>query len=190
MPKAVRAKQYNMAVFASAGHHNHDSGAIGSGTQENIETIKLRDAVVSICKSIGIKVITDNDSETLGQYLDRIKTGDGSVVVEFHFDASGTGKATGATSIVGSDADRLDKAFAKELVDVTSSTIGIKNRGVISEADSHRGRLGLMREQGIVALLEVCFIDNQNDINLYRENFSYLALQIAKVIDKYEKMVV
>jgi hypothetical protein len=58
-------------------------------------------------------------------------------------------KATGTTSLIGHDADRLDKAFGKELVYTTSSVLGIKTV-VISERDSHRGSLGLMREQGIV----------------------------------------
>ena len=177
-----------MASFISAGHHNNDSGAVGCGTQENIETIKFRDIVVPYVKSFGTKVITDNDSETLSQYLKRIETGTGSVVVEFHFDAA-DGKATGSTAIVGSDADRLDKAFAQELVDLTAKIIGIKNRGVISEAESHRGRLGLMREQGVVCLLEICFIDNQNDMNSYNKVKDLLAKEVARVIDKYDRII-
>jgi N-acetylmuramoyl-L-alanine amidase len=178
-----------MATFISAGHHLKDSGAIGSGTQENLETIKFRDIVIKLCKDMGLKVITDDDHETLKEYLDRIKTGDGSVVVEFHFDASGGG-ATGTTCLVGSDADRLDKSFAQELVNATSAVLKIKNRGVISESQSHRGRLGLMREQGIVALLEICFIDNLSDMTAYRSNTYELASKVAAIIQKYEKMIV
>jgi N-acetylmuramoyl-L-alanine amidase len=140
-----------MASFISAGHHNKDSGAIGSGTQENWEAKKFRDLVVPHAKKLGVKVITDDDNETLSEYLKRIQSGSGSVVVEFHFDAA-NGTASGSTAIVGVDADRLDKSFAQELVDLTAKILGIKNRGVKSEAQSHRGRLGLMREQGIVCL--------------------------------------
>jgi len=177
-----------MASFISAGHHLKDSGAVGSGTQENLETIKFRDAVIPIVQEAGITVISDSDKETLKEYLDRIKTGNGSTVIEFHFDAS-NGKATGTTAIVGTDADRLDKAFAKELVDVTAKVLGIKNRGVISEAQSHRGRLGLMREQGIVSLLELCFIDNPLDMATYNMNKHTLAYSIAEIIIKYDKMI-
>jgi len=177
-----------MASFISAGHHLKDSGAIGSGTQENLETIKFRDIVVKLCKDMGLKVITDDDHETLKEYLDRIKSGDGSVVVEFHFDASGS-NATGTTCLVGNDADRLDKSFAQELVNASADILKIKNRGVVSESESHRGRLGLMREQGIVALLEICFIDNQSDMTAYRNNTYALASQIATIIQKYENMI-
>ena len=89
-----------MACFISAGHHNKDSGAIGvDGRKESEEAIKLRDAVVKYCKEKGLKVITDDDDETLAQYLTRIQTGDGSVVLEFHFDAFDK-IASGTTALV------------------------------------------------------------------------------------------
>ena len=178
-----------MASFISAGHHLKDSGAVANGKQENLEAIKFRDIVVNYSKSFGIKIITDNDNETLSQYLERIKTGEGSVVVEFHFDAAANQTATGTTCLVGSDADRLDKAFAKELVDTTARVLNIRNRGVISEAQSHRGRLGLMREQGIVALLEICFISNPNDMAAYEANQYTLGAEIAKIIAKYDNII-
>lgn len=178
-----------MACFISAGHHNNDSGATGvNGRKEADETIKLRNAVVKYCLDRGLKVITDNDNETLAQYLTRIQTGEGSVVIEFHFDAF-DGTASGTTALVGNDADRLDKLFAKELSDYVSDTLKIKNRGVKSESESHRGKLGLMREQGIVCLMEICFIDNFSDMDNYDKNFFTLASGIANIIEKYEKIV-
>ena len=178
-----------MASFISAGHHLRDAGAVGSGTQENLETIKFRDIVVNYCKSFGLRVITDNDNETLGQYLERIKTGFGSVVLEFHFDASNNPAATGTTAIVGMDADRLDKAFAQELVDTTARILGVRNRGVITEAQSHRKRLAIMREQGIVSLLEICFISNPKDMEAYNANQFTLGAEIAKIIKKYDDLI-
>lgn len=177
-----------MASFISAGHHLKDSGAVGNGYKENELTIEFRNLVVSHCLKKGMKVITDKDTETLGQYLSRIQTGSGSVVIEFHFDASVNKMATGTTALVGDDADRLDKSFAKELVDCTSSTLKIKNRGVQSEDMSHRGKLGLMREQGTVALLELGFISNKSDMESYQKNKKILAELIANIIYKYENL--
>lgn len=177
-----------MACFISAGHHLRDSGALGSGTQENLETIRFRDLVVGVLKEKELKVITDSDNETLAQYLNRIQTGDGSVVLEFHFDAA-NGKASGSTALVGVDADKNDKAFAQELVDGCSQILSIPNRGVISEAESHRGRLGLMREKGIVCLLEIAFIDNGNDMAKYNANKQALACFVANLVEKYENMI-
>lgn len=177
-----------MASFISAGHHLKDSGATGNGYKENELTIEFRNLVVSHCLKKGMKVITDKDTETLGQYLSRIQTGSGSVVIEFHFDASVNKTATGTTALVGDDADRLDKSFAQELVNTTSKVLGIKNRGVLSENMSHRGKLGLMRKQGTVALLEIAFISNKSDMEAYQKNKKVLASLVADVIYKYENL--
>ena len=181
-----------MSSFISAGHNTkgkRDPGAVSGKLVEAEKTVEFRDLVVPIARGMGVKVITDSDEESLGTYLKRIQTGTGSVVLEFHFDAAASSTATGTTALVGGDADRLDKAFAKELVEATSQILNIRNRGVISEADSHRGRLGLMREQGTVALLELCFISNPSDMAKYEKNKICLAARIAQIIKKYEDLV-
>lgn len=179
-------------IFLSAGHNpfglSPDPGAVANGYKEAELATIMRDLVAAQLKKMGIPFITDRDDERLGTYLERIKTGNGSVVLEFHFDA-GPATATGCTVLIEKEADRLDKAFAKELVDLTSQTLGIRNRGVRSEAESHRGSLGLMREEGIIALLEVGFITNKQDIQLFMANKEKLAFVIAQVLVKYEKMI-
>jgi N-acetylmuramoyl-L-alanine amidase len=180
-------------IYISAGHNpkglRPDPGAIGNGFHEADLTVEFRNLVVAILRGKKIEVITDNDDERLGTYLERIKTGNGSVVLEFHFDAAASATATGTTALIGNDADRLDKAFAKELVDANASILGIKNRGVKTEADSHRGSLGLMREQGTVALLELCFISNSEDLRKYQQNKNASASKIAEIVERYEKLI-
>jgi len=180
-------------IFISAGHNPNglivDPGAIGNGFHEADLTVEFRNLVVGLLRAKKIEVITDKDDERLGDYLKRIKTGNGSVVLEFHFDAAGTSTATGTTVLIGNDADRLDKAFAKELVEACANTLSIKNRGVKTEAESHRGSLGLMREQGTVALLEICFITNKEDLRQYQNNKMSLAYKIAEIVERYEKLI-
>ena len=180
-------------VFISAGHNPKgikvDPGAVGNGYKEADLAVEFRDLVIKECLRIGLKVIQDKDDERLGDYLERIKTGNGSVVIEFHFDAAASSSATGTTALIEAEADRLDKAFAKELVELTSKTFGIKNRGVITEKESHRGSLGLMREEGIICLLELCFISNKQDVQLYKANKEKLAFSIARVLKKYEDLI-
>lgn len=181
-----------MTAFVSAGHNTKgikvDPGAVANGYHEADLAVEFRNLVVENLKAKKVKVITDLDNERLGEYLKRIETGSGSVVLEFHFDAAASSKATGTTSLIGNDADRLDKAFAKEIVELTSKTLGIKNRGVLSEADSHRGSLGLMREQGVVCLLELCFITNPDDLKAYHAQKKVLAVQIADIVERYENV--
>lgn len=180
-------------IFISAGHNPNgikpDPGAVANGLHEANLTVEFRNLVCAELTKLKAQFVTDKDDERLGQYLERIKTGSGSVVLEFHFDAAASASATGTTVLIGDDADRLDIAFARELVNATSAAFGIKNRGVISESQSHRGKLGLMRESGTVALLELCFISNPNDIKAYQTNKLKLATEIAKILQRYEALV-
>lgn len=184
-----------MSIFISAGHNGkgikpkYDSGAVSGNVIEGLLTIDFRDLVVAELKKLGVtNIITDYDTESLGDYLLRIKTGNGSVICEYHFD-SAIPVASGTTAIVEQEADRLDRAFAKEIVDSTALTLGIKNRGVISEGDSHRGRLGLMREEGIICLCELAFVSNPNDVAAYHRGKATLARIHAGIIKKYEDML-
>lgn len=182
-----------MAVFASAGHNTLgikvDPGAVANGYREADLNIQFRDLFIKECKALGMKVIQDLDNESLGQYLTRIQTCNGSVVIEFHFDAAANGVVSGTTGLVEADADRLDKAYANECVSATSRITGIPNRGVKSEKESHRGSLGLMREEGIICLLELGFITNINDVNTHIKVRPILAKELALITKKFEDLL-
>lgn len=181
-------------IFISAGHNSkssivrQDPGAIGNGYKEGDLTIEFRDLVCRELDLLGIKYIKDSDEENLQQYVNRIKTGSGSVVIEYHFDAA-TPQATGTTSLVEVDADKFDIAFAKELSHATSSVLGIINRGVKSEADTRHKRLALMKEEGTICLHELGFITNANDMLRYQQNKVKLAKLHAAILVKYEGML-
>jgi N-acetylmuramoyl-L-alanine amidase len=182
-------------IFLSAGHNSQsesikrDPGAVNKfGVREGDLTIEFRDLVSKELTCMGIKHITDLKEENLQMYLNRIKTGTGSMVIEYHFDA-GPETATGCTSLVEEDADRLDKACATELAAVTSNMLGIRNRGVKPESWTRHGRLALMREEGIICLFEIGFITNQEDLAKYHINKLMLAKAHAAILAKYEAMI-
>jgi len=183
-------------VYLSAGHHSQaknikqDPGAVNKhNVKEGDLTIEFRNLIAGELDLLGVKYGIDSDEESLSIYLARIQTGTGSVVLEIHFDASDNATATGCTGLIEGEADRLDRAFAKELTDANASILGIKNRGVISETESHRGRLGLMREEGIICLQEICFISNDDDLRRYHLKKKELAKAFALIIQKYEAML-
>ncbi|MBO9592728.1 MAG: N-acetylmuramoyl-L-alanine amidase [Niabella sp.] len=182
-------------IFISAGHNSkskkvkQDPGAIGNGYKEGDLTIDFRDRVCKELDALKARYIKDSDEETLAMYLNRIRTGNGSVVIEYHFDAAESPAATGTTGLIEEESDRFDKAFAKEITDTTAAVLGIRNRGVIDEAQSHRGRLGLMREDGIICLAELAFISNKDDMDRYFGHRDLLAKRHAEIIVKYENMI-
>jgi N-acetylmuramoyl-L-alanine amidase len=182
-------------IFISAGHHlgsskqKQDSGAVGNVLQENKVTVEFRDLVCRELDSLGAKYIKDSNDEPLATYLKRINTGNASVVIEFHCNASSIATAEGSTAVIGSNADKNDKSFAKEINDAFCTILGTKNRGVISETQTRRGRLGLMRESGIVMLQEMFFISNKKDVEKYNLNKEKLANVVAAIIVKYEALI-
>lgn len=183
-------------VYLSAGHNaksktiKQDPGAINShGVKEGDLTIELKGLIQHELDLLGVKYISDSEEENLSSYLKRIGTGTGSVVLELHFDSALSPTATGCTGLIEGEADRLDRAFAKELTDTNALILGIRNRGVVSEAESHRGRLGLMREDGIICLQEICFISNDDDLARYHLKKKELAKAFALIIQKYEDML-
>ena len=182
-------------IFISAGHHSKaltspDTGAIGvDGLKEGDVTIEFRDLVCAELDRMGIKYIKDRDlDETLSQYLKRIETNSKSIVVEYHCNAFNK-KATGTEVIIEDEADKNDVAFATELVDMQAKYLRIPNRGVKKEKESARGKLGLMREEGLVVLPELIFIDNPVDVQAYNQNKKYLATAHVMIIKKYSELI-
>lgn len=180
-------------IFVSAGHNNQglrkDPGAVSNGYNEADLTVELRDLIISNLKKKGRKFIVDNDTEKLSDYLKRIQTGNGSVVLELHFDSAASNLASGTTAFIEEEADKNDESFAWDLSKAISNIMGVRNRGVFKENESHRGRLGLMREDGIICLLEVCFINNESDMQLYQSNKVKIAESIAKILIRYEDLI-
>ena len=182
--------------FISAGHcnvktsPNYDEGAPGvNGRLEADETVKVRDRVIAIIKEKGYTdIVQDANDESLREYLNRAKTGNGSMVCEFHFNAFNF-SASGSEVLTADNASANSTNCAKELVDITSSILGTTNRGVKTEAESHRGKLGLMRELGIVVLVEVCFIDSASDMESYDAHFEELCQAYADILIKYDNLI-
>ena len=131
----------------------------------------------------------DDDSDSLATVLRKIQTGNGSVVLDLHFNAAASSSATGVEVLIGDDADKHDIEFAVELHDTASKILGISGRGVKRESSSHRGRLGIMREHGQVALLEVCFISNSADMQAYDRNKDRLAQAIAGILLRRDALI-
>ena len=189
-----------MAIYLSAGHHNRDAGATrkfkGKTYREADIVKKYRDRTLHYIKELrpNATVRIDNDNETLSQYLARIKPGSASVVVEYHINAGPVNKpgANGAEVVVQQHADKNDMAFAKELADnFKLAGMPLRERPVLREDQTYRGRLGLMREQGIVALIEIGFITNDKDLELMVDDcfIDKVCALNAKTILKYDDLI-
>lgn len=173
-------------IFLFAGHGGLDTGAVGvNGRKESVETIKLRNLIKSYLPSTA-KVFIDDDRDTLATVLKKAVTGEGSVVLDLHFNASSNPIASGVEVLVGDDATEADLLLAKDILSTSANTLRLRSRGIKREGETPRKRLGVMREHGAVCLLEVCFISNRDDMAAYDAAIDILARSIADILVKHD----
>jgi len=179
-------------IFISAGHSNvsgQDRGAFANGQSEGVLASELRALIATKLSNIyGITAIVDEDRNALSATLRAFRnlTQPDSIVVDIHFNAAAP-QATGTEVLVPSPASAFEMTLAGEIAKQTSLILGIANRGVKTELQSHHGRLGWMRLTGENILLEVCFISNASDMQRYVNNSQTLATAIAGVLANYAR---
>lgn len=174
-----------MNILLIAGHGAGDPGAIGNGYKE----ADLTREVVSLVKSRLAKYASVDIADTAKNWYNHIvKNGNGfnfrsyNYVLEVHFnagasDSSGNGKTTGTEIFVTTS----EKGVTVEESIVNGiSSLGFRNRGVKYK---NWGLINHIKSQGVSsALLEVCFIDDKDDMKLYSEKKAQIADAIVKGI--------
>lgn len=109
-------------------------------------------------------------------------------MLDIHFNSSSNTSATGVETIVATDANVNSKNLAKDILQDVVEETKLKSRGVKSEKESHRGRLGILHtKSGMSVLLEVAFISNDKDIEAYKKSLNTLPARIAKTLKKYDE---
>lgn len=187
-------------VFISAGHSSKigknqlgkiiDNGACANGFIEGVEAAELRNIIYTELKKLGLTASVDKDDSILADTLRAFKnlTTKDSIVVDIHFNSS-SAAATGTETLVPDNPTQFEKDLAEAVNSSIVKTLGLKSRGVKTEASSHHGRLVFFRLTGENILLEVCFISNKSDMEAYRKNRFVLGKNIAEVIFKFANNV-
>jgi N-acetylmuramoyl-L-alanine amidase len=177
-------------IYIIAGHYNSDPGA--SGTHENIGRIfeahltkELRDMIASyFTMHNNNTIIKDDDSHTLTKVLNTINATieKDDILIDIHFDAF-NGKASGTSCFIPTVSSKIEKTIGANIAKGVSEILGVPNRGVRTEKQSARGRIGILHGTGNRILIEVCFIDNPSDIDSYLKNKHLVAQKIAELLE-------
>ena len=171
-------------LFLDAGHivgkEGYDSGAVGNGYTEAQLTSDLTSRVYKICvEQYGLDVV---DGKSYGLSYEK-RTGKAvelgcTSFVSIHFNAGG---GTGFMSIVGgpdrrnSNSPLLTSIMHSHLSNAMS---GLRNNGI-----STRGDLAVVNNGRIPAtLLEIAFIDNGHDMQVYDSRRDAVARSLAQGI--------
>jgi len=175
-------------IFISAGHNLKDPGAVYNSRKEALEMIAFRGLITKYFDARHHIYVADTDTESNGEYQRRIKTNATDVIIDLHLNAATNPTATGTEVIIANNASEKSKALASDICATIAQTLSIKNRGVKTEAQTARGKIGIVNVPGIAVLVEICFLSNTNDMILYDKHKDSLAKAIAQLLIKYDTL--
>ncbi|WP_270943161.1 N-acetylmuramoyl-L-alanine amidase [Romboutsia lituseburensis] len=168
-----------MIIGIDMGHclSGEGTGAKGCGHREEIETRNIGKIVIDMLKQEGNTVIdctvdrARNNSAQLNERVSKANKQKLDLFVSIHFNAcvddeKGNGKTTGTEAFIYSTNSKA-KPYAEMIVKNLSS-LGLKNRGIKLSKEAAKGGIAVVDKTTSPALLvECCFIDDIDDMNLY-----------------------
>lgn len=187
----------NYNAFLFTGHGAGDPGAVGNGYKEHDVAVKINEAAKKHLASLNIHYNTTNQNN----YKSNLTKGNSytsKAGLTTHLNSSTNSSATGVEIIVANSNADLTADFA--LVSGISKLLGITNRGVKSRnydteetytrtngkavnAKDYYGEIRSAKSNGFnLAILEVAFISNSNDIKKVNVNIEAIGKLIAEYI--------
>lgn len=175
-----------MKILLIAGHGNGDVGAVGNGYKE----ADLTREVVKLLKPALSKYAKTDIADTSENWYESRKSLNAKgydYVLEIHFNAVKheivSDGATKGTEIYVTTSEK--GVSVEENIVGNISSLGLKNRGVKRK---NYGVIQHIKSQGVSsALLEVCFIDDIDDMKLYQSKKSEIINAIVKgIVDGFK----
>ena len=168
-------------LYLDAGHivgkEGYDSGAVGNGYTEAQLTSDLTNRICRICvNEYGLDIV---DGKTFGISYER-RTGKAvelgcTALISIHFNAGG---GSGYMSIVGGSSKRNENSLT--LTSIMHAHLGSAMNGLNNYGISTRDDLAIPNDSRIAAtLLEVAFIDQSYDMQVYNSRRDAVARQLA-----------
>lgn len=174
-----------MKILLIAGHGGtpYDSGAVGCGYTEAVETRRMADALAPLLKARGFEVQMYDQSKDAYKVVMQggsLPLSGIGYVMELHLnsaanDPKGDGRTTGTEIYVHENEKGVT---VEEAVLRRVCALGFKNRGV--KRSTGLAVLKHVKARGVShALIETCFIDDKDDMALYGRQFDAIARAIA-----------
>ena len=159
-------------VFISQGHGGADGGSTGAdGKSEKKRMRKLAPFIEERLKAKGYKVTMKDEKNSSGNWA--FSSASGDLKFSLHFNAFNE-KATGVECYYKKSSM---KKYANSMSKKVAKAIGITDRG-----GKYTSSLRMMNI-GFDLLLEVCFHDNEKDLDKYKDNMKAVADAIVEVMD-------
>lgn len=168
--------------------HNPDGkvacGAVGL-IDESTEARTVKDKVINYLRKEGHTVYDctcntgTSQNDVLGKIIEKCNSHDVDIDVSIHFNAGandkkGNNKSTGVEVIVYKE---TSKCFAEAVrVCKKIAALGFKNRGIKYNDDLYV----LRKTKAPAMLIEVCFVDDKDDVDIYKKNVDKIAKAITE----------
>ena len=180
-----------MKIGIDMGHtlSGEGTGSQGCGYKEQNLTRELGKIVIEMLKKEGHTVYdctVDKSSNNAQQLIDRVNKANKQpldLFVSIHFnacvnDVKGDGRTTGTEVLLHSMSSKA-KPYAERIVKKIAN-VGLKNRGV----KTHNAYV-LKHTKAPALLIETCFIDDRDDMNVYLKSPKKVAKAIVEgILDK------
>ena len=175
-------------IMLISGHGAGDSGAVatynGVKYQEAVETVALVRKIAADLNGYDVDVsVYPCERDAYQDYKNGTLTlGKSDLLIEIHFNAfkfdSGNGQPKGTEVFYRPNAVNGAKEAAEQLSAAIAKTLNIPNRGA---KQGNYAVIGTANAQGIPAVLvEVCFIDDFDDFNIYLTRRDAVSAVIAR----------
>lgn len=183
---SVMAVSPDFVVCIDAGHGGHDTGTIGiDGSYEKDDNLALALLVQKELEDRGITVIMTRSDDTFVELTDRAQTAndaDADLFVSLHRNFSESSSDTKGIEIwVHSSKSEKSYSAANDILNRLDDTDISENRGIKSGTQGNTDtNYAVIRETAMTSMIiEMGFMSNSEDLQLFRENKKEYAKAIA-----------
>ena len=179
-----------MKVFLNAGHApsgNPDPGACGFGLRECDVAKNVADLVAGYLTDAGVEVVGNLQSDSLEEVVDVSNESEADIFISIHCNAC-NGNARGTEVWYyhrSANGELLADCIRNQIVDA----LGTADRGSKGAKPRVNGLYVLSNTGATAVLVELAFIDNEEDAQLLCDRQDDFARAIARGVTDYEQEV-
>ena len=176
-------------IAVIAGHRGQGTGAVGI-IDEAVENVEMRNLICEELAQKGTHFVTDSIKDTLNEIVATLRAmlQKYDIALDIHFNSCGDPSVGGTEAIVPNRYTSDEWQIADELVTTTCAILGTKNRGIKTEQQTPHKRLAMLSNYDACnILIEICFVNNKNDIKAYKAHKGELAKAYAEILSKWSR---
>ena len=169
-------------VLLSAGHSNADPGACANGLREADCAVEARNITSFYLTQAGVPHDLDGKGTTNMPLREAAKKArQATISVEFHCNASESASASGSETLCAPPGMKLGAALSA----AAAGALTIRNRGAKPEGSGQHSTLAFVQDTDVI--LEMFFITNKTDVDLWQRKKWLMCKAVADVIIKAAK---